>query len=207
MEQVSKRGSSASILTKGGPGRKDRGAALLLVIVLSTIALLIMTTVLYMVMMGTGLSGSEKRYRTAHEAALGGVDIVKALIQSQAAVPVPNVAMSFTPDGTYAAKLAASDLSSFPAEETMVTINTNSSLTYDFTIDLGNPPYRVYAKMISKTQGNTQLGYKQVRVKTGVVPANPGMGQVHYTYYTFEILAQKLSNPDERARMELVQIF
>jgi hypothetical protein len=183
----------------------ERGVALILVLVLSAIGLLVMTTVLYVITMGTQLSGSEKRYRTAHEAALGGIDIMRKIIQDQAATVVPGVAITY--QGTFTAKLAANDLSGFPANQTDIQIDPGNANTYDLFIDMGTPAYRVYAKMVQKKQGNTNKGYKQVRIKTGVVPSDPGMGEVHFTYYTFNILAQKLTNPNERVRMDLVHIF
>ena len=69
-----------------GPLGSDRGAALLLVIVLSTIALVIMTTVLYMITVSTQLSGAEKRYRTAHEAAVERPVEVEQVLDSLAEV-------------------------------------------------------------------------------------------------------------------------
>jgi hypothetical protein len=65
----------------------------------------------------------------------------------------------------------------------------------------------VYAKIVQKQRGNTNLGYKMVRIKTGVVPADPSMGVKAFTYYTFTIVAQKATNPEERVRMDLVQTF
>jgi hypothetical protein len=188
------------------PLGSERGVALVMVLVLSAIGLIVMTTVLYVLLIGTQMSGSEKRYRTAHEAALGGIDILRPIIQAQAAITIPGVLITY--QGTqFTDKIAASSLAGFAANQIDVEINPLIPATYDLYIDLGNPVYRVYAKMTQKQQGNTNKGYKQVRIKTGVVPADPGMGEIHFTYYTFNILAQKLINPNERVRMDLVHIF
>lgn len=181
----------------------ERGIALILVLVLSAIGLIVMTTVLYVITMGTQISGSEKRYRTAHEAALGGIDVIRKIIQDQTNSSVPGVTINY-PNGSFLAKLNAASLA---GSDTNVSIDPNTSSTYDISIDIGNPPYRVYAKMVQKQQGNTNKGYRNVRIKTGVVPADPGMGEIHFTYYTMTILAQKASNPNERVRMDLVHIF
>jgi hypothetical protein len=183
--------------------RSERGVALVLVLVLSTIGLLVMTTVLYVITMGTQISGSEKRYRTAHEAALGGIDIVRTILQDQAASVIPGVTITYQP--TFLQKLSAASLEGY---DTNVSIDPNTASTYDITMDIGNPEvYRVYVKMVQKKQGNTNKGYKNVRMKTGVVPADPGMGLKNMTYYTITMLAQKATNPNERSRMDLVHVF
>jgi len=183
----------------------ERGIALILVLVLSAIGLIVMTTVLYVITMGTQISGSEKRYRTAHEAALGGIDVIRKIIQDQTNSLIPQVTIAY-PNGSFVAKLGAADITG-SGFKTAVSIDPLDDTTYDISVDLGNPVYRVYAKMVQKQQGNTNKGYKNVRIKTGVVPADPGMGEIHFTYYTMTILAQKASNPNERVRMDLVHIF
>jgi hypothetical protein len=180
----------------------ERGVALILVLVLSAIGLIVMTTVLYVITMGTQLSGSEKRYRTAHEAALGGIDVIRKIIQEQAANAIPGVTITY--QASFMNKLNAASLTGY---DTNVSIDPSTASTYDVAIDIGNPVYRIYAKLVQKQQGNTNRGYKQVRIKTGVVPADPGMGVVNYTYYTMTILAQNATNPNERVRMDLVHIF
>jgi hypothetical protein len=185
-----------------GRPRSERGVALVLVLVLSTIGILVMTTVLYVITMGTQMSGSEKRFRTAHEAALGGIEVIRTLLQNQAASVIPGVTINYQP--TFLAKLNATSLVGY---DTTVSIDPATATSYDLAMDIGNPVYRVYVKMVQKQTGNTNKGYKQVRIKTGVVPADPGMGVVQSTYYTITILAQKAANPNERMRMDLVHLF
>jgi hypothetical protein len=50
----------------------QKGAALVTALMLTLLALVISTTLLYVVMAGSRLSGSHKRYRTALAAAKGG---------------------------------------------------------------------------------------------------------------------------------------
>jgi hypothetical protein len=181
----------------------ERGAALLLVIVLSTIALVIMTTVLYMITLSTQLSGAEKRYRTAHEAAMGGIQIIVGAIQNQAPITVPGVSIVW--NTSYSTKITNGNTSGFDASRD---INPNDPATYDFYVDLGSPAYRVFAKICEIKKGNTKKGYKPVTLKTGVVPpAGAAMGAITPTFYSFSILAQKATNPSERTRMDLVHIY
>jgi hypothetical protein len=159
--------------------------------------------VLYVITMGTQISGSEKRYRTAHEAAMGGIEVIRTLLQDQTAATIPGVTINY--QASFMNKINATSLTGF---DTAVSIDPNTASTYDMSIDIGNPVYRVYAKIVQTKKGNTLKGYKTVRVKTGVVPPE-GIGGSMYvpTYYTMTILSQKANNPNERIRMDLVNIF
>jgi hypothetical protein len=199
MNKCEKRNTTSSPGTQKQRSGSERGVALVLVLVLSTIGLIVMTTVLYMITMGTQISGSEKRYRTAHEAALGAFEVIRQIIQDQGASVLPGVTVVYEP--TFLPKVTGPNMTASRI------IDANDPNTYDLAIDLGNPVYRVYAKIVQKQRGNTNLGYKLVRIKTGVVPADPGMGVKTFTYYTFTIIAQKATNPQERVRMDLVQTF
>jgi hypothetical protein len=63
-----------------GALKSERGIALVLIIILSAILLVVMAGMLYMISSGTQVSGMQKRYRTAMEAAVGGSHVAyKAL--------------------------------------------------------------------------------------------------------------------------------
>jgi hypothetical protein len=67
-----------------GTGRffsDERGIALAMVLVLSAVTLGIMAGLIYMVTIGTQTSGMQKRYKTAYEANLGGIDIMHEIIE------------------------------------------------------------------------------------------------------------------------------
>jgi hypothetical protein len=186
----------------------ERGVALILVLVLSAIAMVVMTMALYVITMGTSLSGSEKRYRTAHEAALGGVDILRPIIQDQGKgmLDIPGAKITYQPDKAgFTAKLTTADLTAY---NTDISIDPSNPATYDVVIDLGTPVYRVFAKIVQTKKGSHSSGHRAVRIKTGVVPAG-GLGGPMFnpTYYTITLLAQKATNPNERVRMDLVHIF
>src|SRR5512142_135093 len=62
-------------------GRKsERGIALVVVLVLSAIALALITALIYMITSGTQISGFQKRYKTSLEAARGGSDLAFQLV-------------------------------------------------------------------------------------------------------------------------------
>jgi len=58
----------------------EKGIALVMVLVLSAIILVIMAGLIYMLTTGTQLSGMQKRYKTALEAGMGGIDITYQII-------------------------------------------------------------------------------------------------------------------------------
>ena len=183
----------------------ELGVALILVLVLSAVGLVIMTTVLYVIFMGTQLSGSEKRYRTAHDAALGGIDVMRKIVQDQGAITIPGVTIVYQPSqAAFTTKLNADSLAAY---DTSVSIDPNNTATYDLYVELGSPAYRVYAKLTQRRPGSTEKGYKRVRTKTGVVMKKDLGGASNFSFYTFTVLAQKVVNPSERVRMDLVHIF
>lgn len=191
----------------------ERGVALILVLVLSTIALMVMTMVLYVLTMGTQLSGSEKRYRTAHEATLGGIEVIRKIIKDQPTM-VNNIGpfvINYPNQARFQAKMVSSDLAAdnLPANQTDVEIDPSNANTYDLFVDIGNPAYRVYAKITQRKAGNTANSYRggKIRLSPGVVPVEQGTRQWHFNYYTFTILTQGLTNTRERVRMDLVNVF
>lgn len=59
----------------------EKGIALVMVLILSAIALAIMSGLVYMVISGTQISGIQKRYKTALEAGIGGADVTYQVIK------------------------------------------------------------------------------------------------------------------------------
>ncbi len=60
--------------------QSEKGIALVVVLVLSAVALAIVTALIYMIMVGTQTSGMQKRYRTALEAGLAGTNILSQAV-------------------------------------------------------------------------------------------------------------------------------
>ena len=75
----------------------ESGIALVLVLVISVIALAIMSALIYMLTSGTQISGMQKRYRTAQEAGLGGADITYLMLASRGNPNIPLPGFTMTP--------------------------------------------------------------------------------------------------------------
>jgi hypothetical protein len=76
--------------------KNEKGIALVMVLILSLIALAIVSTLLYLVMQGTKSSTYFKRYETALDAAHGGSEIAASLISNRGNLVVPALAGFFS---------------------------------------------------------------------------------------------------------------
>lgn len=165
--------------------KSESGTALLLVLVLSAVALAIMTALIYLITAGTQTSGMQKRYRTALEAGLAGSDIFIQLIElrgdqtamdaflknlknnssssnniSYTTNPLTDCAGSTVSGNTlyhFPAKVMSSSANWAPGKcNSALTIDPNDSATYDLRFQLGsNPGYVVSGKIVDVVEGNT----------------------------------------------------
>jgi hypothetical protein len=170
----------------GHSGRNaERGATLLIVIVLSTIVLAVMTTLIYMITVGTQISGPTKRYLTLRDAAYGGWEITRQLVALQGepanqdaflgslnASPYNLASLVTTPTGSggctgtteggkqlsgMQAKLLTRPATWSSLCDASLTIDPKTVDTYDFTMKLGSgtTKYNVYAKVANTVVGNS----------------------------------------------------
>ncbi|MBM4145023.1 MAG: hypothetical protein FJ240_01935 [Nitrospira sp.] len=152
--------------------RNERGIALVMILVLSAISLAIMAALIYMITVGTQLSGMQKRYRTALDAGVGSADLAYQFVATRGDTTIvsglltqlslinPAVTTSGSCTGTsslgtsfagLAAKLNAptfnpdgtSNWSSACAGDSVMII-PGTSTSYDLRYDLGSSPYPVY---------------------------------------------------------------
>ena len=203
--------------------KNEKGIALVMVIVLSAISLALMAALVYMIMSQTEISGIQKRYKTAQEAALGGTAVAYQLIAVRGALtglPALWNYTTVTPSGctgtsggtTYPgilAKIMTASSTWSTGCSTSLTIDPNADLTaqesYDMRIDLGtDTTYRVYAKIVDTVEGNS--GGDEGLLKSGVVAANSGEVTVQSKpyLYTIEMVALNAANPQERAKLSIL---
>jgi len=76
--------------------KNEKGIALVMVLILSLIALAIVSTLLYLVMQGTKSSEYFKRYETALDAGHGGSEIAASLISNRGTLVVPALSGFFS---------------------------------------------------------------------------------------------------------------
>jgi hypothetical protein len=229
---VMKEQTSHTTMESDQPGRMgkrpERGAVLLVVIVLSAIVLAVMTTLIYMIMVGTQISGIEKRYRTAHDAAFGGWAVIGQLLATRGSNANVNIfkanlaglsptvtddagCTGTTDDGNLKSGIAAKMLTrsttwSAPCGSSL-TIDPKTASTADFTMKLGSgTTYNVYGKIANTFSGNTAGGGgSDLRGKGVVASASGEIAVMPMPYlYTIEIDAENANNPSERAKLSIL---
>jgi len=214
--------------TNGRPGRdSEKGAVLLVVVVLSAIALAVMTTLIYMITVGTQITGIEKRYRSAHDASFGGWEIMSQMLATRG---------STTELSSFTSKLNTAGLSSAVSDTAgctgmadgktyqgtaakLMTSSTTwsagcdqsvalSPTSYDFRMQLGSgTKYTVYGKVVNTVQGNTGNESTGSGLQaTGTVNSTSGVITVVAVpyMYTVEVEAENDSNPSERAKLSVL---
>jgi hypothetical protein len=204
-------------LSKGGRrGGNEKGIALVMVLVLSAIALAIMAGLIYMITSGTQISGMQKRYKTALEAGVGGIDVTYHFIGKRGDPEIPGINFNFSSAFTsvcMAAKLNTTTSTtnwatcSNYSKATSLTIDTTDPTSYDMSLQLGTAPfptYNVYAKIVDTVEGNS--GGDEGLLKHGVVSSGSGeVAVMSIPYlYTIEVDAQDSANPAERAKLSIL---
>lgn len=236
-EQKSRIGVSFDSSSGGGRGmipmsagaKSEKGVVLVAVLVLSAVALAIMTALIYMITSGTQISGFQKRYKTSLEAARGGGDVLYQLIAvrgvteddtvftnalSAAGLNLSIISALYSScagssGGTvytdpWAAKLMT-PTTSWTNCNSNLTIDPGDSSTYDMMLQLGTAPkYNFYAKIVRTIDGNS--GGDTGLLKDGVVSS--GTGQIEVTpmpyLYAMEVLASNSTNAAERAKFSIL---
>jgi hypothetical protein len=192
----------------------EKGIALVMILILAAIALAIIAGLIYMITSSTQISGMQKRYRTALEAGMGGVDVTYQLIAARGNPYIPNINFSQSiSDACLIAKLnTTTSLANWGTscdltKATSMSITPGDTSTYDFTFDIGSAPYptyRGYAKIVNTVEGNS--GGDEGLIGKGVVSSGSGeIAVMSMPYlYTIEVDTQNTSNPNERAKLSVL---
>lgn len=184
--------------------RNEKGFAMVFVLILAAIALVMTLGMLFMVSRGSYVSGQQKRFRTAVEAARGGVEATLQMIGSRGdltGVPYNNLSL----DNSVVTKLG-NPTGSWGLLNSSITIDTTDPSTYDMRIELGTSPqtYLVYSKIVDTIEGNSGAN---LELEKGAV-VNTGTGEVTVVsipyLYTIEVLSQSQSNATERSKFSVL---
>jgi len=196
--------------------KSEKGIALVVVLVLSAVALTLITALIYMITSGTQISGFQKRYKTSLEASRGGTDLVYALINLRGdpiptnsfkdglntaglipSIPLSTSTCTGTSLGgtTYLDPLQAKLLT--PTDRwssgcnTSLSIDPSDSTTYDMKLELGTTSkYNYYAKIVKTIEGNTGgdgAGFGEQLHNKGVVSGGAGEIQVVPKSYLYAL--------------------
>ena len=204
--------------------KSEKGVVLIVVLVMSAVVLAVMTALIYMVTSGTQISGMQKRYKTALEAARGGSDLVYEVIGLRGdtstlsnVIPTilgpsactgkdPNTGTTYT--GFQAKLWTSSSTWSAGCNSSLTTDPTNTSVyPYDIIMVIGtSPKYTYYAKIVGTQQGNsgatTGLYTGSVITGSGGIGAIPVVSQPYL--YAIEVNTENANNPAERAKLSIL---
>lgn len=198
--------------------QNERGIALVMVMVFALIGLAIVSAMLFMVTQGTMMSGSNRLYRSADEAGLGGVNVALDMVKNRG-VAMPGTTLTFGLDACLNDKLTIARepkgaLASLwlncnnppqPAGVDRLSLDpiTNSDISQDF-----NGPgttFRSQAKIVDTVRGNTDVSGLVTSGQlggSGVVNASGGQVSppaIPYLYRV-EVQTQNQANPAEVSR-------
>ncbi|OGW43532.1 MAG: hypothetical protein A2Y66_01150 [Nitrospirae bacterium RBG_13_41_22] len=167
------KGVKGGLFAKGGRGGiNEKGIALVMILVLSAIALAIMAGLIYMIMIGTQISGTQKRYKTAQEAGVGGADVTYEFIKLRgdpsSTIALQNELSAINPALTTSSSCTGTNILGTTFTGLAAKLNTRTTnpdgtsnwsascypnsmaiypgtpATYDMSFDLGTYPYPTY---------------------------------------------------------------
>ncbi|MBI5100249.1 MAG: hypothetical protein HZB33_00205 [Nitrospirae bacterium] len=190
----------------------EKGIALVMVLVLSMIALAIVSALLYMLTQGTRVSGYHKVFKSADEAGIGGVSAVREMIKNRGTLTWTSVMQN----ACLTQKLSTTGGSSVPSTWPSCgadQLSEDPTVSPDMTVDLPGPPgtsFKTYIKIIDTIQGNTDPGglvlSDDLRTE-GVVTATADISftppPIPYLH-RIEVQTQNTANPRERSRYSVL---
>jgi len=199
----------------------EKGAALLIVMIFSAIALGMMAGLIYMITSGTQISGMERRYKIALDAGMGGAEVSYQIIAARgnpldAALTGPLSLTTTTPItcatagttdctaiGAYTGLAAKLNLptSCWSGCNSSISIDPLTATSYDMTFVLGS--YTVFGKIVDTVVGNS--GADEGLLKDGTVNASGEITPMKIPYlYTVELDAESTANSSERAKLSVL---
>lgn len=199
--------------------KNENGIALVMVLVLSAISLAIMSVLIFMITSGTKISGMEKRYLNALEAAYGASEDMfaggdfsilaelkdggfnQANYNSFTYASSPACVQQKINSNASAANWTA--CGTFTSTTSKVMDPTDTT-TYDFAfnVPINNPTHRAFVKIIDSSMGVTV--HKILRTGSVVSPRDVGKKRVPVYLYSFEVLTVNLANSDDRVRLSFL---
>jgi hypothetical protein len=193
--------------------------ALMLVMVLSLVILTIVSGLLYFATTGTMMSGIQKRYTTAQEAAKGAIELFPSQIIKQAISGQPLSSLSLTSmnatrsvaDQCFANKLRKSKSSTNWTGCSDLSLDVgyaNRDVTFVLNDVNGNPSFNVHVKIVDTVEGNSDVSGLELD-GLGVVENGGGMvAPPSYPYlYRIEVNAEKVTNARESANFDVFYAY
>ena len=179
----------------------EKGIALIVALITALLVLILGSIALYVSLKSTNVSGSFRQYRAAIQAAKGGYEKTKYIIDDIKVNNPDNISNVVNPTNF------KDKLNNATADNTAVWTNNNSDAQNpdttdsnpDITFNIGN--YNVYVKLINTAKGNTAIGFSGKLNAGGVTTNKSGASIIHPPkvpyLYTLEIVSESKTTNKE----------
>ena len=207
--------------------RNERGVALLTAIMLSMLALLMISAALYLITKGIKVSAASKRYKNAREAAYAvpevvGKDIFPQILSgystSRLATDFHSINLKFSDATGQCLRQKMNNPTSAWSQVAGCTppapgVPFDPKAHYDMSFNLKGlplqPGYNVYSQIVDTVKGNSdKSGVELLDGGGGVTSGSSGITPMHLpSLYTIEVQAEKEVNPQEKARLSVLYSY
>jgi len=186
------------------------------------VASLVVAGVYYFLQRGTVVSGLEKRYQTAREATLGGVDVftkeilpgglqgtdLNKVVEGFANITNAKVLQGTTTNVCFSTKILKATNDWGTCGDGSVEPKSNPDITFQLSAVAPAQYYNVYAKVVDTVAGNSDRSGFSLE-GAGTAEAGSGMITVEHFPYTYRIEAQgeRQAAPEEKARFTILYAY
>lgn len=196
--------------------RDDKGIALVTSLMLTLITMTIISALFYVMTQSVQMSGANKRYKTVLQAAYGASDIVSKDILKKIfdgyssptalASQYPSLA-GFSADPCLRSKVN-NNTADWPAT---CSSNFAANIQPDVTFLLqatSNQPFRVFAKVVDTSKGNTDKSdVSTLRETHNVTDSFAAAGETIPNTFRIEVQSERDQNPQERAKLSVLYAY
>lgn len=201
--------------------RNENGVAMVTSLILTLISLAITMMLLYMVIMGTKMSASQKRYRNALQASYGGVEVFtkevipklfEGYLTSELDRKIPNIGLNpIAINACMQQKLNSPVAGWTSCGDDSTTANPKVSPDMSFRLN-GLPTesdFTVFTKIIDTVPGNSDTSnIDYLDPGSSVVGNAGGISPQHLpSLFTIEIQGERTANPQEKAHLSVLYAY
>lgn len=213
-----------------------KGIALITALLFTLLSLGIVMTLLYMVILGTKVTGAEKRYKTALEASYGATELIaKDILPSIFKNYTTAASIATVPASFYGVSLAIPDSSCLAQKTQKPTLLWNSTLctapsktstpsespdmTFNLKASNDSTGYKVYSKIVdTRCGGDPTKGQTCSNSDSSGIDYLDGGGgvtggggvvqpQPRPAFYKIEIQGERASNPREKSKLSVLYAY